>query len=101
MAATVFPHIWLVGRVDRPCVPLDPEAAIGLNNLLCPRMILSFFLLRGPFEMADPKLPSRRKRKAHHSVSFRAPWIEGSASGNGIYVLPVIVLIVAVVKYLF
>lgn len=50
--------------------------------------------------MPDPKLPSRRKRKADHSVSFRAPWIEGSASGNGVYVLPVIVLIIVLVKYL-
>jgi hypothetical protein len=51
--------------------------------------------------MSDqPKLPTRRKRKADHSVSFRAWFVEGSASGNGIYVLPVIVLIVAVVKYL-
>jgi hypothetical protein len=51
--------------------------------------------------MSDqPKLPTRRKRKADHSVSFRVPWIEGSASGHGIYVLPVIVLIVVAVKYL-
>ncbi|MCV9938713.1 hypothetical protein OIU35_20390 [Boseaceae bacterium BT-24-1] len=50
--------------------------------------------------MADPKIFPRRKRKADHSVSFRAPYFEGRASGNGIYVLPVIVLIVAVIKYL-
>jgi hypothetical protein len=48
----------------------------------------------------QPKLPTRRKRKPDHSVSFRAPWIEGHASGNGIYVLPVIVIIIAVIKYL-
>lgn len=37
-----------------------------------------------------------------HSVNFRALWvgIEGSASGQGIYVLPLIVLIVVAVKYL-
>lgn len=52
----------------------------------------------------NPKPPAhRRKRKVEqHSVNFRAPWmgIEGSASGHGIYVLPVIVLIVVAVKYL-
>jgi len=51
--------------------------------------------------MADPKLPApKRKRGPDHSVSFRAWFIEGHASGNGIYVLPVIVIIIAVVRYL-
>lgn len=51
--------------------------------------------------MSEPKLPTRRKpTKPDHSVSFRAPFFEGRASGHGIYVLPVIVLIVAAIKYL-
>lgn len=51
--------------------------------------------------MSDqPKLPNRRKRKPDHFVGFRMPYFEGSATGHGIYVLPVIVLIVLVVKYM-
>ena len=51
--------------------------------------------------MDDPKLPApRRKPRAEHSVSFRAPFFEGRASGHGIYVLPALLLIVMLVKYL-
>lgn len=51
--------------------------------------------------MIEPKLPTpRRKRSSDHSVSFRAWFVQGEASGHGIYVLPVIVLIVATIKYL-
>ena len=49
--------------------------------------------------MADtPKLPApRRKRKPEHSVEFRSKWIEGAATGHGIFVLPVLTLIIAMI----
>ncbi|WP_156396034.1 hypothetical protein [Bosea sp. Leaf344] len=49
--------------------------------------------------MADtPKLPApRRKSQALHTVQFRSKWIEGAASGHGIYILPIVTLIVALI----
>ncbi|WP_199084533.1 hypothetical protein [Bosea sp. ASV33] len=46
---------------------------------------------------AEPKPPNRRKPKSEHFVQFRSKWIEGTATGYGIFVLPVLTGIIAII----
>lgn len=44
----------------------------------------------------QPKLP-KKKSKTEHSIWVKSQWVEASGHGHGIYVVPIVVGIIAVI----
>lgn len=49
--------------------------------------------------MSDQPKPPAKKRKSqpHHSIWVKSQWVEASGHGHGIYVVPIVVGIIAVI----